>query len=78
MSLKFFYEDGQGEILYESGAEAMNWEERGDPFNIEMLMTLTQYQRTRIMYDLGPADPQLDTVMEDVEKKCCYSKQGAC
>jgi hypothetical protein len=31
-------------------------------------MALTQYQKTRIMYDLNPADLQLDTVMEDVEK----------
>lgn len=68
MSIKFFYKDGQGEILDESGAEAMDWEEGGDPFNIETLMTLTQYQKTRIMYDLDPADPRLDTLMEDVEK----------
>jgi hypothetical protein len=46
----------------------MDWEEGGDLFNIETLMTLTQYQKTRTIYDLDPADPQLDTVMEDVEK----------
>lgn len=68
MSLKFCYEDGHGEILDESGTEAMDWEGGGDPFNTETLMTLTQYQRTRIMCDLDPADPQLNTVTEDVEK----------
>ncbi|KAI8098193.1 uncharacterized protein B0P05DRAFT_576595 [Gilbertella persicaria] len=68
-----FYEDGQSEILDENGAEAMDWEEEGDPFNIETLMTLTQYQRTRVMSNLDPAEPRLDTVMEEVEK--CIKKE---
>ncbi|KAI8054896.1 hypothetical protein BDF21DRAFT_323515, partial [Thamnidium elegans] len=56
MSFKMFYEDGQDEILDENGAEAMDWEEEGDPFNIETFMTLTQYQRTRVMLNLDPAE----------------------
>jgi hypothetical protein len=32
-SNKFYYENGQGEILDEAGNEAMDWEEHFDPFN---------------------------------------------
>jgi hypothetical protein len=46
----------------------MDWKERGNSVNIETLMTLTQYQMTQMMYDLDPTGPQLDTVMENIEK----------
>ncbi|GAA5814371.1 hypothetical protein MFLAVUS_007866 [Mucor flavus] len=69
-SNKFYYENGQGEILDEAGNEAMDWEEHFDPFNIASLMKLSQYQKFQRPPEevLQQLDHEMEEAVEEIQK----------
>jgi hypothetical protein len=73
MSTYFFYEDGQGKIVDESGANAMDWEEEVDLFNLQTLTSFTQYNESQVP-ELDPNDEMLDEKMEELAEKISKKK----
>lgn len=74
MSNNFFYEDGQSDNVDEQGSETMDLEEEVDPFNLETLMTITQY---RSYQDRFPAEPteELDVEAGELSKEVAGGKK---
>jgi hypothetical protein len=65
MNSNFFYEDGQGNTLNEQGDETMNLVEEVDPYNVDTLLTLSQYRAFQNRFP-AKATEELDTRIEEI------------
>ncbi|KAI8080684.1 uncharacterized protein B0P05DRAFT_636906, partial [Gilbertella persicaria] len=68
MTTRFYYEDGQGELVDEEGNDAMDWVEEATPFHIRTLTRITEYCRKQEEEGVFSEDSlrNLDADMEEV------------
>ena len=72
MSTYSFYEDGQGKIVDENGADAMEWEKEVDIYNLETLTNFSKYRETQVP-ELELNDELLYQKMEELAAKVSKS-----
>jgi hypothetical protein len=64
----FFFYNGQGNILDEQDDEAMDFEKEVDPYNVDTLLTLSEYCTFQNRFP-AEANEKLDTKMEEIAEE---------